>query len=194
MQAARGAALSGGDAAPDTSAQARTHVWELALVAAAVLAADALTKRLAVAHLGDEPKRVLGGLLRLHLTRNSGAAFGMAQGMTVVFTAVAVLVVVVIARISRRLRSTGWAIALGLILGGALGNLADRIFREPGPLRGRVVDFLELPHWPIFNLADSAIVSGGVLIVLLSARGISYDRPADGTADGHEPTDPDAST
>jgi signal peptidase II len=109
--------------------------------------------------------------------------------MTVLFTAVAVLVVVVIARISRRLQSTGWAIALGLILGGALGNLADRIFRDPGPLRGRVIDFLELPHWPIFNLADSAIVSGGVLIVLLSARGISYDGRADETA-AEEPRPP----
>jgi len=184
VQAARGTSLTGGDAAstPDRAARARLHVWELVIVAVTVLAADALTKHLAVAHLGDEPKEVLGGLLKLHLTRNPGAAFGMAQGMTVLFTAVAVLVVVVIARISRRLQSTGWAIALGLILGGALGNLADRLFRDPGPLRGRVVDFLELPHWPIFNLADSAIVSGGVLIVLLSARGISYDGRADETA------------
>ena len=181
MQAARGAALTGGDAAPDTSAPARTHVWELVLVAVTVLVCDALTKHLAVAHLGAEPKKLLGGLLQLHLTRNSGAAFGMAQGMTVLFTVVAVGVVVVIARIARRLRSTGWAIALGLILGGALGNLTDRIFRAPGPFRGRVIDFLELPHWPIFNLADSAIVSGGVLIVLLSARGISYDGRHDET-------------
>jgi signal peptidase II len=72
---------------------------------------------------------------------------------------------------------------LGLILGGATGNLTDRIFRAPGPFRGQVIDFLELPHWPVFNLADSAIVSGGALIVLLSARGIAYD----GRRDGGEP-------
>jgi len=88
---------------------------------------------------------------------------------------VAIGVVVCVTRLAARLGSTGWAVALGLLLGGALGNLTDRIFRSPGPLRGHVVDFLELPHWPIFNLADSAIVLGAVLITLQSLRGVHLD-------------------
>ena len=111
--------------------------------------------------------------------RNPGAAFGFAQGLTIAFTVVAVGVVVVILRLSRRLRSTPWAIALGLVLGGAVGNLVDRLFRAPGPGRGHVVDFLELPHWPVFNLADSAIVTAAVLMVLLSARGSELRRHPD---------------
>ena len=92
---------------------------------------------------------------------------------------------IVIVRTARSLASTGWAVVLGLLLGGALGNLSDRLFRSPGPLRGHVVDWIELPHWPIFNLADSAIVIGGVLAVLLSVRGIELDgsrRTSSGTS------------
>ena len=81
----------------------------------------------------------------------------------------------VILRTAKRLRSLGWAIALGLLLGGALGNLVDRLLRSPGPFRGEVVDWIQLPHWPVFNLADSAIVIGGCVAVLLSSRGISVD-------------------
>jgi signal peptidase II len=145
-------------------------------VAGLVLAADLVTKWLAVRELGDrEPVELPGGLLTLRLVRNAGAAFGVAQGLTIAFTLVAAAVVVVILRLSRRLRSLPWALALGLVLGGAVGNLVDRVFRAPGPGRGHVVDFLELPHWPVFNLADSAIVCAGALMVLLSARGTSYD-------------------
>ena len=121
------------------------------------------------------PVDVVDGLLTLRLVRNPGAAFGFAQGMTVVFTLVAVAVAGFILRIAGQLRSKAWAVALGLLLGGAMGNLADRVFREPAAFRGHVIDFLELPHWPVFNLADSAIVTAAVLIVLLSARGSSYD-------------------
>ena len=85
------------------------------------------------------------------------------------------VVILVILRIARRLRSGPWAVGLGMVLGGAVGNLVDRVFREPGPFRGHVVDFLELPHWPVFNLADSAIVCGGILIVILSFRGLDPD-------------------
>jgi signal peptidase II len=81
----------------------------------------------------------------------------------------------VIVRTERSLTSRGWAVALGLLLGGALGNLSDRVFRSPGPFRGHVVDWLELPHWPVFNIADSAIVAGGILAVLLAFRGIELD-------------------
>jgi signal peptidase II len=142
--------------------------------------ADVVSKLLAVRHLADrEPVELVGGLLRLRLVRNPGAAFGMAQGLTVVLTLIAVVVVVVILRMARRLHSAWWAVALGLVLGGALGNLVDRLFRAPAPGRGHVVDFLELPRWPVFNLADSAIVVAAVLMVLLSARGVPHDRARD---------------
>ena len=88
---------------------------------------------------------------------------------------IAITVIVVILRSSRRIRSVPWAITLGLLLGGATGNLIDRIFRSPGLFRGWVVDWIQVPHWPVFNLADSAIVCGGILAVLLSARGIRLD-------------------
>jgi signal peptidase II len=84
-------------------------------------------------------------------------------------------VIVVIVRTARRLGSTGWAVSLGLLLGGATGNLVDRIFRAPGPGRGAVVDFIDFRVWPVFNLADSAIVVGGLLAVVLSMRGVELD-------------------
>ena len=164
------------DAAPDAAPATANRVRLLAAIAVAVLVADIITKTIAVARLeGREPVRILGGLIYLQLLRNPGAAFSMATGFTWILSVIAIAVVVVIVRVARRLRSTGWAIALGLVLGGAVGNLVDRLFRAPGPGRGHVVDFLELPHWPVFNLADSAIVTAAVLMVLLSARGLSYD-------------------
>jgi signal peptidase II len=146
-----------------------------------VLTLDVISKVCVVAFLeGHRPVRLLGGFLILLVTRNPGAAFSIGTSMTVVFTAIAIGVIVVILRNSRRIRAVPWAITLGLLLGGATGNLIDRIFRYPGPFRGYVVDWIELPHWPVFNLADSAIVCGGVLAVLLSARGTRLDgtRPA----------------
>ena len=130
--------------------------------------------------------RLLDGLLTLQVLRNSGAAFSIGTSMTIVFSLIAVGVIFFILRTSRRLRSLPWAITLGLLLGGATGNLADRIFRSPGLFRGDVVDWIELPHWPVFNLADSAIVCGGVLAVLLALRGIHLDgsREAGPAADG----------
>jgi signal peptidase II len=131
---------------------------------------------LVVARLeGQPPVELLGGQLLLRVSRNPGAAFSFAEGATVLFTAVAVAVIVVILRVSRRLRSTGWALSLGLLLGGAAGNLVDRLLRSPGPARGAVVDFIDFQVWPSFNVADSAIVTGGVLAVLLSLRGIEID-------------------
>ena len=114
-------------------------------------------------------------LLTLRELRNSGAAFSIGTSVTVVFTLIALGVIVAILRTARRLRSIPWAVTLGLLLGGAAGNLGDRLFRSPGFLRGHVVDWIELPHWPVFNVADSCIVCGGVLAVLLAARGISLD-------------------
>src|SRR4051794_5690252 len=160
MQAARGAAVA---ASATTHPRPRRTALLLA-TASVVLLADAVSKVLVVANLRPgERVRVLGHWLQLTETRNAGAAFSVGTSATVLFTAVAVVVVVVIAREARRLTSGGWALTLGLLLGGALGNLTDRLLRSPGPLRGHVVDWIELPHWPVFNLADSAIVIGGGL-------------------------------
>jgi signal peptidase II len=157
----------------------RTRI--LLALAVGVLVADVVTKLVVVASIAPgENVRVLGGLLYLTQLRNVGAAFSFAEGKTVLFSLIAVLVAVVIVRTARRLYSTGWAVALGLVLGGAVGNLMDRVFRAPGFLRGGVVDFLSVfaPDgrlWPVFNLADSAIVCGGILGALLALRGIEFD-------------------
>jgi signal peptidase II len=153
----------------------------LVVVAILALGLDVLTKYLVVAHLEGKPVvTVLRGVLYLDVIRNSGAAFSMATGMTWILSLIAVAVVVAIIWISPRLRSVGWAIGLGLVLAGALGNLADRIFRAPGPLRGHVVDFISLVHpygegFAVFNLADSSICVGGALIVLMALLGRDYD-------------------
>ena len=145
-------------------------------VALTVLALDIVSKLLVVAKLsGRPPVRLLGGFLHLLVSRNPGAAFSIGTSMTLVFSAIAVTVIVIILRTARRIRSLPWALTLGLLLGGATGNLLDRIFRYPGLFRGYVVDWIQLPHWPVFNLADSSIVCGGVLAVLLSVRGIQLD-------------------
>lgn len=137
---------------------------------------DLLSKLWVVTSLeGHEPISVLGQYLRLEAVRNAGAAFGFGQGMTIVFTLIALTVIGVIARIARKLYSLPWAIALGLLLGGAFGNLTDRVFRAPGFLEGHVVDFVAPIHFAVFNLADSAIVCGGILIVLLSFKGLDPD-------------------
>ena len=145
-------------------------------VAVLVIAADVITKAIVVSRLaGKPPVRVIGTFLELVLTRNSGAAFSIGTSMTIVFTAIAAGVVLYILRAARNLRSLGWAVALGLLLGGATGNLLDRIFRAPGLFVGHVVDWIELPHWPVFNLADSSVVCGGILVALLALRGIGFD-------------------
>jgi signal peptidase II len=172
-----------GTGAPGTGAPrpGRRYVAVLAGVAAGVLAADAISKAIVVAVLaGHPPVRLLDGLLTLRLLRNSGAAFSIGTSMTIVFTLIAVGVIVFILRSARRLRSMPWAITLGLLLGGAAGNLGDRLLRAPGPLHGSVVDWIQLPHWPVFNLADSSIVCGGVLAVLLAMRGLRLDGSRDG--------------
>jgi len=155
-----------------------------------VIAADVISKSIVVAKMADHPNiRLLGGLLTITLTRNGGAAFSIGTSMTVVFTAIAVGVIVYILRAARNLRSIGWAIALGLLLGGATGNLLDRIFRAPAPFQGHVVDWIELPHWPVFNLADSSICCAGVLVVLLALQGIRLDGTKGAPSDDPGPPD-----
>lgn len=148
----------------------------LLAVALVVLALDQAVKTVAVRTLaGRDPVELLGGLLTLRLVRNPGAAFGLAGGMTVLLTLVAAVVVVAVLRSARRLFSFPWALTLGLLLGGAMGNLLDRLFRPPGVLRGHVIDMLELPHWPVFNVADMAITTAAVAVVALSATGRQLD-------------------
>jgi len=164
---------------PDLPGRPR-RIRLLLAVAAGIFGADLVTKTIVVATLSDRaPVRLLGGLLTLRVLRNSGAAFSIGTSMTAVFTLIAVVVIISILRTARRLRSLAWAVTLGLLLGGATGNLGDRLFRSPGPLRGHVVDWIELPHWPVFNVADSAIVCGGILAVLIAARGIRLDGARD---------------
>lgn len=157
------------------------RAWILAIVAPIVLAADLISKQLALSALeGEAPLRVLGGLFYLQIVRNPGAAFGMATGMTWVLTLIALAVVIGIIWVMPKLRSTGWAIGLSLVLAGAIGNLLDRFFRAPGAMHGHVVDFLSpfAPNgdvFPVFNIADSSIVCGGALIVLMALLGRDYD-------------------
>ncbi|GAB2749930.1 signal peptidase II [Amycolatopsis magusensis] len=167
-------------AAPEAP-QPKRRVALLAVIAVLVLAADQVTKAIAVAELEfAEPVRVLGGAVYLQLIRNSGAAFGMASGMTWLLALLACAVVIALIWFAKRLRSPGWAIGLGLILAGALGNLTDRFFRAPGVLQGHVVDFVSVfaPNgdvWPVFNVADSSLFVGCGLIILLSLLGKDYD-------------------
>ncbi|KUN86536.1 signal peptidase II [Streptomyces bungoensis] len=145
-------------------------------VAAVAYALDLVSKMLVVAKLEHHaPIQVIGDWLELHAIRNPGAAFGFGAAFTVIFTLIAAAVIGVIIRLARKLYSMPWAIALGLLLGGALGNLTDRIFRAPGVFEGEVVDFIAPKGFAVFNLADSAIVCGGILIVLLSFRGLDPD-------------------
>lgn len=153
----------------------------LAGIGLGVLALDQITKELATKNLdAAEPVRVLGGFIYLSLTRNPGAAFSLLRDHTYIFPVIALGVLVWIGFMARRLNSLPWAISLGLVFGGAVGNLADRIFRAPAVLNGHVVDFLSLfaPHgdrWPIFNVADMSLVTGVTLAVLLELTGRRRD-------------------
>jgi len=141
-------------------------------VGVAVCAIDVVSKVVVVAELsGRPPMSLLGGLITLQLYRNAGAAFGVGPSFTAMYALVAVAVLAAILRVSGRLKSWLWAVALGLVLGGAAGNLADRLFRSPGPMRGWVIDWIKLPYFPeIFNIADAALTVGVVLIVAASIR------------------------
>lgn len=150
---------------------------------------DQYTKVLAVQRL--EPyvlHPVLGDALGLQLIFNPGAAFSLATGLTWVLSLVAVVVVGVVLCAARRMASVMWAIALGLLLGGALGNLVDRLLREPGFGRGKVVDFISYNGWFVGNVADVAIVVAAVLVALLALRGIEID----GSRSGRSATDDEA--
>ena len=176
------------DAAP---ASTRRRLRLLLSVAAAVLAVDIATKVLAVELLTPgQPVPIIGDTVTWTLVRNSGAAFSMATGYTWVLTLIAIGVVFGIVWMGRRLVSPWWAVGLGMILGGALGNLVDRFFRSPGPLRGHVVDFLSIGWWPVFNVADPAVVGGAILLVGLSLFGYDFDTAGRRVRDGDPAAEP----
>lgn len=159
----------------------------LTAICVVVYSADQVTKALALEFLDDgQPVEVIDGILQLRLVFNPGAAFSIATGLTWLLTLVATVVVIVVIRIARRLGSRGWAVALGLLLAGALGNLTDRFVRPPGFARGHVIDFVELPNFPVFNVADSSITVAAVLIVLLGLRGIGVDGRRDRSPEAAE--------
>jgi signal peptidase II len=156
-------------------------VTALALAAAGAIALDQITKQLVLTYLENkEPLRLLGGAVYFTVTRNSGAAFSLGGRFTPIFPIFAVVVAGVIVFLARRLRSVPWGVALGLILGGAMGNFLDRLLRTPGPLRGHVVDFISVFDdagnvWPIFNVADSSLFCGVALVLLLEFTGRGRD-------------------
>jgi len=147
----------------------------LACVALAAYVVDQATKQWAVEALADQDVPVIGDLLVLHLVFNPGAAFSTGTEFTIVFTALAFVAVAVVLWLSRRVGSMLWGVGLGFLLGGVAGNLTDRLLRPPGDFRGHVVDFLMLPHWPVFNVADMCINAAAVAIVVQSLRGIRID-------------------
>jgi signal peptidase II len=166
------------ESGPEAVTRSRSKVGVLAAVAVLAVGLDALSKALVVANLTPgQPVHILGNIFEFVLLRNSGAAFSFGTGYTVVFTLLAVVVIIVVIRMATRLRSTGYAVAFGLLLGGAAGNLADRIFRAPGVFRGDVVDWIGVVprYYPVFNLADSCICIAAVLFVILSLRGVRMD-------------------
>ena len=178
MQAARGASLKPSDPAPSpvSTDPRKRHLLLFAVVAVLGYATDLVTKQLALAHLDSAtPVQVVGDALTLFLTFNSGAAFSLGTSYTLVLSWIAVLAACVTLWYARRIRSTGWALALGFLLAGILGNLTDRVFREPGPMRGHVVDFLRFPSFPVFNVADVCINIAAGLIILQTLRGIHLD-------------------
>jgi signal peptidase II len=168
--------------------------WVFAVVALLFYALDVGTKILAVSRLTDHADvSLVGDFLVLHLTRNAGAAFSTGTQYTVVLSCLAMLAVLVVLWVSRRAGSLVWAVALGLLIAGVSGNLTDRLVRSPGPLRGHVIDFLMLPNWPVFNVADMCINVAAGLILLQAFRGVRLD----GTRGAHPaprtPGDPEDS-
>ena len=177
MQAARGASLNTSDPVGSDPVTRRTRAPRLVFAGVALVAyaLDLGSKEWALVALRDRDIPVIGDVLTLHLTFNPGAAFSTGTDFTIVFTGLAMVAVVVVLWLSRRLGSTGWALALGFLLGGVSGNLTDRVVRPPEPFHGHVVDFLMLPNFPVFNIADICINVAAGLIILQTFRGIHLD-------------------
>ena len=148
-------------------------VQRLFSLATFIWALDFLTKNWAISNLSSSPRKIIGSFLQLTLLRNPGAAFSMATGFTIIFTSLSIAVAIFIVRSAARITHPWWVVVAGLVLGGVLGNLSDRIFREPGFLYGHVIDWIQIPHWPVFNIADSAITIAAGIAILLTARNIA---------------------
>ncbi|MGA8257386.1 MAG: signal peptidase II [Nocardioides sp.] len=186
MQAARGTSVT--DSAADRRSVRRPR-QVFVLIAAVAYAADQVSKAIALERLdgrGDVP--FLGEVLQFRLTFNPGAAFSMGTGFTPVLTVVAMVAAVVVLWFARRIGSLAWGAALGFLLAGIVGNLTDRMVRDPGVFQGHVVDFLKLPNWPIFNIADVCINVAAGLIILQAIRGVRLDgsRDVDRDADADD--------
>jgi signal peptidase II len=155
-------AVAGAPAAP------ARRLWRVAAAVVAIVVLDQLTKIWAVAALSDGPISIIGDDVELHLTRNPGGAFGRFQGLTPLLAIGAAVVAIFLVRSVHRTRDPWTVAALTLVLGGALGNLTDRFARSPGFLRGHVVDFVKVGWWPVFNVADSCVTIGAVLLIARS--------------------------
>lgn len=135
-------------------------------ISAIVVALDQISKHVALTELADGPVHLIDGILSLRLTFNSGGAFGLLQGLPGVFLVATLAIVSLILVWVRKIEHKSWIVSLGLVVGGGLGNVGDRVFRDFG---GRVVDFVDLHVWPVFNVADAAIVSGVVLMLIVTS-------------------------
>lgn len=144
--------------------------WLAPTIVVGVVVLDQLTKIWVVAALSDGPLSIVGDAVELHLTRNSGGAFSLFTNATIVLAIVAALLSVVLMRAVRKAQDRLSVVALSLVLGGALGNLTDRVARSPGFLRGEVVDYVKVGSFPTFNVADSAITIGAILLILAALR------------------------
>lgn len=195
MQAARGTSVGAITTTDDASSGSRSRGRILFLVVAlALYATDQVTKAVAVARLDGRPDvSVAGDLLTLNLVRNPGAAFSIGTGLTPVLSVLAAVAAVTVLWFARRVGSMVWAVALGLLLAGITGNLTDRMVRPPGPFHGHVIDFLQLPNWPVFNVADMCINVAAALIILQAFRGVRLDgtRERDGEQDATPSTSSD---
>jgi signal peptidase II len=150
------------------SGKTRT-IW---LTAVTIWLFDFATKTWALSNFSSDPQPVIGTLLQFTLLKNSGAAFSFASGFTLIFSLLAIAVVATIIRFAGRITSRGWLTCAGLLLGGVLGNLTDRAFREPGFFLGHVIDWIQIPNWPIFNIADIAISSAAFLAFIQTMRNV----------------------
>lgn len=172
MQTERGTSLSGSE----TPSPRRSRIGLFAVVALGIWAIDQITKALAVHYLEDSDRvTLIPGVLWLSFVRNPGAAFGAGAGFTIVISVIAIVVSIGLMIMARRLRDRWWAVAFGFFGAGAIGNLTDRIFRAPGALHGHVVDFVELPNWPLFNIADLSLNIAAVMIVIRAFQGVGLD-------------------
>lgn len=145
---------------------------KLAVALFVIFLLDYITKFLAIKYLGPNPKKILGDFLQFNLTINNGAAFSIGMGSGRYFAIFGIVVLAVIFYVGRRIDSGAWAISLGILAGGICGNLSDRLFRSPGQLKGGVVDWIQLPNWPIFNFADLSIDLSFFLIAWLVIKKI----------------------